>query len=98
MRESEFQKEVIEDLKERLEGCVVIKTDPRYIQGLPDLLILWNDLWVALEVKRSEKASLQPNQRWWVDHLNEMSYASIITPETKEEVLDEIQYTLGVDW
>lgn len=91
MKESEFQAELIRDIREIYPDAIVLKTDPTYIQGFPDLLILWEDRWAALEVKRTYKAHVQPNQRYYVDKLNSMSFASFICPETKESVLDELQ-------
>lgn len=92
--ESKFQANLIKEIKERFPGCYVMKTDPDYIQGLPDLLILHKDRWAALECKRSEKASHRPNQDFHVDKMDDMSFASFIYPENKEEVLDELQLAL----
>ena len=92
--ERDFQASLIKELKERFEGCFVLKTDPTYIQGIPDLLILHNDKWAALECKKSEKEKVRPNQPYYVDKMNNMSYASFIYPENEEEVLNEIQSTL----
>lgn len=92
MLESKFQKDLIDDLKELFPGCLVMKTDPRYIQGIPDLLILYKNKWALLECKRNAKAKHQPNQDQYVDLLNEMSFSSFIYPENKEEVLSELQH------
>jgi len=94
-RESKFQKQVIERLEETFPGCVVIKNDPRQLQGIPDLLVLYRDTWAGLEVKRSEDESTQPNQPYYVDLFNEMSYASFIFPENEERVFDDLQLTFG---
>lgn len=93
-QERDFQGKLITELKDLLPGCVVMKNDPDYIQGIPDLLILYNDKWGALECKRSAKATHRPNQDFYVDRLNSMSFASFIYPENKEEVLDELQRAL----
>lgn len=92
--ERDFQAKLIKEIKNEFPGCMVMKTDPTYIQGLPDLLILHNDKWAALEVKRSAKASKRPNQDYYVDKMNDMSFASFIYPENKEDVLDELRKTL----
>jgi hypothetical protein len=89
--ESRYQKHVIDTLSEMLPGCIVIKVDALYQQGFPDLLILWNERWAALEVKSSEDAVEQPNQMFFVETLNMMSFAAFIYPENEEEVLNALQ-------
>ena len=92
-KESMFQSDLIKDLKNLFPGCFVLKTDSSRTQGFPDLLILFKNKWAALECKRASKASRQPNQEYYVNLLGEMSYASFIYPENKQEVLDELQQT-----
>lgn len=94
MSESLFQTKLIKELKRLFPGCIVLKNDSLYIPGFPDLLILYNDSWAALECKRSAKASYQPNQEYYLEMLNEMSYANVIYPENKEVVLSELQQAL----
>lgn len=91
IKENAFQAALIKDLKTLFPGCVVLKNDPNYIQGFPDLTILYKDRWAVLECKKSLSASKRPNQAYYVDMLEEMSYASFICPENREEVLDELQ-------
>lgn len=91
MREAEYQSKLKKTIEKRLPGCVVLKTDPSQRQGMPDLLILHNNRWAALEVKRSEKATKRPNQEYYVDKLNNMSYSSFIFPENESEVLNAME-------
>ena len=93
--ESKFQSDLIKEIKKRFPGCLVLKNDPNYIQGFPDLTILHRDRWAVLEVKRNEKASQQPNQNYYVNLLHSMSYSSFIYPGNKEDVLNELQSTFG---
>lgn len=93
MRESKFQADLIKELKYLFPGCVVLKNDSSYIQGIPDLLVLFKDKWVALEVKASPTAGHQPNQDYYIDLLDGMSFASYIYPQNKESVLDAIHET-----
>lgn len=97
MKESNFQGKLIKKIKSRFPGCVVVKNDPTYIQGIPDLLILYKDKWAALECKKSGNSSHQPNQDYYVDMMDDMSYANFIFPENEEEVLNEIQSTFESD-
>ena len=92
--ERDFQAKLIKELKVMFKGCIIVKNDPNYIQGIPDLLILYNDRWAALEVKKSEHAHHQPNQEYYVDLMNRMSFAAFIYPENKEEILYELQQAL----
>lgn len=89
--ERKFQSELIKELKIMFPGCIVIKNDPNYIQGLPDLTVLFEDKWATLECKRSAKAHTQPNQRYYVNLMNDMSFSRFIYPENKEEILYELQ-------
>ena len=91
MAESSFQRKLIKDLKILFPNCIVIKSNPNYIQGIPDLLILHNDKWAALECKREAGAAKRPNQEYYVEKMNEMSFSRFIYPENKEEVLNELQ-------
>lgn len=92
--ESKFQSELIKDIKALLPGVIVLKNDPNYIQGFPDLTILYKDRWALLEIKREKNATRQPNQEHYILTANAMSYASFIYPENREEVLNELQRTL----
>lgn len=94
MKEAGFQARLIKELKNLFPGCIVMKNDSSYIQGIPDLLVLYNDKWAALECKIAGKAKRQPNQDYYVSKMNEMSFCSFIDPDNKEEVLDELQRTL----
>lgn len=91
MKESKFQKELIDELKKEFPGCMVLKNDPNYIQGIPDLMVLFKDKWAALEVKKHKDARHQPNQDYYISLMDKMSFAKFISPENKEEILDELQ-------
>lgn len=90
MLESKFQADLIKDLKSMFHGCIVMKNDSSYIQGIPDLLVLHNDKWASLEVKKNARASKRPNQEYYVNQMDEMSFSRFIYPENKEEVLEDL--------
>lgn len=95
MRENTFQAALIKELHLMFPGCMVLKNDANYIQGIPDLLILFENRWAALEVKAGNtKARYEANQEYYIQKLNEMSYATTITPQNREQVLDELQFAL----
>lgn len=94
MKENAFQQNLIKEIKERFPGSIVIKNDSSYIQGIPDLTILYGSKWAALEVKKDNKASHQPNQDYYVNKMDNMSYAKFICPENKKEILDELERAL----
>jgi hypothetical protein len=93
MLESKFQAELKKEIKRRFPGCIILKNDPDIIQGIPDLLILFENKWAALEIKKSRNASHQPNQDFYVERMNDMSYAAFIYPENREDILDELEQT-----
>lgn len=95
MKESQFQAELIKDIHKLLgDEAVVMKVDAGYVQGIPDLFVLHNDKWAALECKRSAKAPHRPNQDYYVEKLDGMSYAAFVYPENKEKILNELQRSL----
>ena len=91
MKESDFQSKLIKKLKRLFPGCIVMKNDADYIQGIPDLTILYKDKWATLECKASESSSHQANQDLYVSRMNEMSYSAFIFPENEIDVLYELQ-------
>lgn len=89
--ESAFQKRLKKEIKEKFPGCIIYKTDPLQLQGSPDLLILYQNKWAALEVKRDSKAPHRPNQDYRVKQMADMSFASFVFPENKEEVMNDLE-------
>ena len=91
-KESKFQAELKKELKKMFPGCIVTKLDSSDIQGIPDLLVLYKNKWATLENKRSEKdrKNPRPNQEYYVNLMNEMSFSRFISPENKDDVLDEL--------
>lgn len=92
MKENTFQAKLIKEIKERFPGCYVLKNDSSYIQGIPDLTILFRDMWATLECKKSRSEPRQPNQEYYVGDMNQKSFSRFIYPENKEDVLDELQH------
>ena len=90
MRESKFQANLKKELKEMFPGCIITKLDSGDIQGIPDLLILYKKMWATLENKRSANAPKRPNQEYYVEKMDEMSFSRFIYPENKDQVLDEL--------
>jgi len=89
--ESAFQANLIKELKFLFPGCIVLKNDPNYIQGIPDLLILYKDKWATLECKKAKHSMHQPNQEYYVDKMDDMSFSAFIYPGNKGEVLNGLQ-------
>lgn len=91
MLERDYQARLIKKLRRMFPGCVILKNDTSYMQGVPDLVIFWEEKWAMLEVKASRDADQQPNQDYYVDVLNQMSFARFIFPENEKEVLNDLQ-------
>lgn len=93
MLEREFQPKLKDEIKARLPGCVILKQDPTQMQGIPDLLVLFEDKWALLETKRKPKAQREPNQPYYVEKFNDMSFSAFVNPSNMDEVLDDLQAT-----
>lgn len=94
MAENKFKTNLIKELEQMFPGAIICHLDPNEIQGIPDILILYEDRWAVLEGKDYANASHRPNQDYFVDLMNRMSFAAFIYPENKEEVLHELQTAL----
>ena len=90
-RENKYQGELIKRIKKRFPGCMVLKNDPNYIQGIPDLSVFYKDHWAMLECKKSSNEPARPNQETYVERLNNMSFSRFIYPENEEEVLNDME-------
>lgn len=92
--ESKYQARVLARIRDMFPGCHTFKNDSGYQQGIPDWTILWRNKWAVLEIKPRKPTSARdwrPNQEWFLEQFNEMSFAACIYPENEEEVLDELQ-------
>ena len=96
MKESAFQAKLIREIKKRFPGAIVLKNDPNYIQGFPDLTVLYKDRWAVLEIKQSEKANHQPNQDFYILQADKMSVGRFVYPENMMEVLDDLARSFQV--
>lgn len=90
MLENRFKTKLVNELEDIFPGCIITHGDPNEIQGIPDLIILYGAKWAALEGKKNATASHRPNQEYYVNLMNQMSFASFIYPENKDEVMREL--------
>lgn len=97
MLESKFQSELIKELNALLPGAIITKMDANMIQGIPDLIILYGPQWAVLECKKESNARHQPNQDYYIEKMNAMSFASFISPQNKEAVINELLSAFGVE-
>lgn len=96
MVESRYQYALRQKLEDLFEGCIVLKNDSGARQGIPDLIVLYGPYWAMLEVKASRSSRFRPNQEYYLDLLNDMSFAACIYPENEAEVLGALQQAFGV--
>ena len=93
MLENKFQSDLIAELREMFPNALIYKNESK--QGFPDLTILYNEHWALLECKKNKTAKHQPNQDYYVDLANRMSFSRFIYPENKQEVLNDLQQAFG---
>lgn len=89
--ENAYQRKLIQKLKRAFPEAMILKNDPNYIQGIPDLIIMYGPQWAALEVKRSKASPARPNQDYYVDTMQKMSHARFVYPENEREIIDELK-------
>lgn len=97
MLESKFKTKLINEIGNKLKkDYYIFHLDPNELQGAPDLLILYEGKWAALEGKQDSGSSKRPNQEYYVNDMNRLSYASFISKDNKEEVLNGLYEAFGV--
>lgn len=89
--EGKFKEDLNRELISRFPGCYILKNDSSYLQGVPDILVLWHDRWAMLEAKKGRNAAQQANQDWYIKVFDKMSFAAFIEPSNMEEVLDAME-------
>lgn len=93
--EGKFKEKLLVRLRAEFPDCVILFNDSSYIQGIPDILVLYKNRWAMLEAKRSTDAAKQPNQDYYVDMFDAMSYAAFVRPENLEGVISDLQLAFG---
>ena len=94
MLERDYQMRLIRKIRRRIPGCYVLKNDSGYQQGIPDLLVIHGDQWAMLEVKPRKPRGpedFEPNQEWFIEEFDRMSFGACIYPANEEEVLNDLQ-------
>lgn len=91
MPESKFQHDLVLELRDMFPDCIILMGNASYLQGIPDILILWRNKWAALECKDRRSSRKEPNQKYYVEMMARMSFAAFIYPENREIVLDDLQ-------
>jgi hypothetical protein len=94
-RESAYRLDLCKRIEKLLPDCVILRLPPDQYQGIPDLLILFEDKWASLEVKMAKDSDKQPNQDFYVELFNNMSFASFIYPDIEEQVLQDLVEKMG---
>jgi hypothetical protein len=90
--ESVFQGELIKELRSIFPKAFVLKQDPNYMQGIPDLVIMWGTRWAMLECKESASAPYRPNQEVYLERALEQSWSATIYPENKDDVVEQLHH------
>lgn len=93
--EGRFKEEFSNELSFLFPDIVMLKNDEQMLQGVPDMLLLFEDKWAMLEFKANENSAVQPNQRYYVGLFNTMSYSTFVFPENRDEVLEELSRHFG---
>lgn len=96
MGESAFKEKLRDKIEKKCPGSVILITDPTFFQGIPDWVILYENMWAVLEIKKSKTAHRQPNQEYYINLLGKMSFAAVVYPENMEDVVAQLQNAFGL--
>lgn len=91
MLENKYKTELCKRIRDLFPGCIILHGDPTEIQGIPDLFVLCDITWFALEGKQTEKSSHRPNQDYYVALCNKKARGAFICKENEAEVLEEMR-------
>lgn len=95
VKEADFKSQFLKRLKKEVKPLAILqyKEDSSTVVGFPDtVVVLPEAITIFIEFKKSKRARFRPLQKEWNKKLNEhLHYAYICSPETAEEVLDEIK-------
>lgn len=95
MLEAQFQRNVLARINRQFPLCTILKNDPAWQQGIPDILILFGNRWAMLEFKQTTSSARRANQEYFIDMFNQMSFARFVHPDNVEDVLHDLQQTFG---
>lgn len=93
-KEGDYQKDIIDRIKEALPGAIVMKNDSSYIQGIPDLSVIYGNKYAMLEVKKSQYDYLHNQQANQEDYIHKFrdwgAFSFFIYPEVDQDVFNEL--------
>jgi len=98
MLERTYQGRLIKKLDRMFPGCVILKNDSGYQQGIPDLVIFYGNQYAMLEVKPRQPRGpedYEPNQEYFIALFDQMSFGACIYPENERDVLHDLQQAFG---
>lgn len=90
VNESKYRKELEARISGALPGCLILRNNAKEIQGICDIVVFYGERYGFLEIKVSENAPVQPNQTYYVNWLDEMSFAAFIYPENEYQILSDL--------
>ena len=92
--EKDFKKAFQTRLKRAVHPLAILqyKQDASTVTGFPDTLVILEGITIFIEYKKSKAAKFRPGQKEWIQKLNDNGhFAFVCTPETADEVLEEIK-------
>ena len=87
MREADFQKKFLSDLRKLGYKCYKQQMNATTRIGTPDAFIFKEGFWGWIEFKKTKNSKKRPGQQENVDWAKENSWGSFVYPENSKEVM-----------
>lgn len=92
--EKDFKQKFQKELKRRVKPVAILqyKQDATTLKGFPDCVCVLEAITIFIEYKKSKNARFQEGQKMWLKKLEDANhFCFVVTPESAEEVLKEIE-------
>lgn len=91
MNETQYRRQLEKTITNVLRPpTLILRNNPKEIQGIPDIIVLNGERWAMLEIKDDINAPVQANQPYYIDMCDSMAFGAFIYPQNEDEVIEAL--------